>query len=398
MLPSLLAACLVLLAGGMVAQHVPFLARYSIPAPIVGGLMFAGIALLAEWTAGLGITFDTSAKTPFLVLFFASIGLTADLALLRRGGPRLLRFLLALFPFLIAQDALGVVMARLLGLHPVLGLVAGSITLVGGHGTGAAYAERFADEHDILGVMGLTMTSATIGLILGGVIGGPVAERLVWRIARLEAASPAPDGGVVGGPVSTLVTAMSLVAALAAALAAVIAAQALGSALEGGSVIVPSFLWSLIIGLIIRNGASAVGERLHDAAAELIGGLPFAVFDVDDDDPASGRRLPDGRAIADHPCCSDGAGRRLGELGDISGCRSRLRERDHGRSLLRFCDGGHGNRNREYAGADPPPRTGPTGFCGCSDGRGVFCRSDEPSRVDILSVAWGDSGQRMKGG
>ena len=120
-------------------------------------------------------------------------------------------------------------MARLLGLHPVLGLVAGSITLVGGHGTGAAYAERFAEEHDILGVMGLTMTSATIGLILGGVIGGPVAERLVGRIARPEAAVAAPDGGVVGGPVSTPVTAMSLVAALAAALAAVIAGQVIGA-------------------------------------------------------------------------------------------------------------------------------------------------------------------------
>jgi ESS family glutamate:Na+ symporter len=97
------------------------------------------------------MTFDTSAKKPFLLLFFASIGLTADLAVLRRGGARLLRFLLPLFPFLLAQDALGVAMARLLGLHPVL--VAG-ITLLGGHGTGAAYAERFAEEHDILGVMG----------------------------------------------------------------------------------------------------------------------------------------------------------------------------------------------------------------------------------------------------
>jgi len=278
MLPSLLAACLVLLAGGLMAQRVPFLARYSIPAPIVGGLIFAGIALLAERTAGLGITFDTSAKTPFLLLFFASIGLTADLALLRRGGQRLLRFLFALFPFLIAQDALGVLMARLLGLHPVLGLVAGSITLVGGHGTGAAYAERFAEEHDILGVMGLTMTSATIGLILGGVIGGPVAERLVGRIARPEAAVAAPDGGVVGGPVSTPVTAISLVAALAAALAAVIVGQALGSALEGGAVTVPSFLWSLVVGLAIRNGAGVVGARLHDAASELIGSVCLSLF------------------------------------------------------------------------------------------------------------------------
>jgi hypothetical protein len=166
-LPSLLAACLVILVGGILAHRVPLLARYSIPAPIVGGLIFAVLALLAERTIGVGIAFDTSAKTPFLLPFFASIGLTADLAVLRRGGVRLLRFLLALFPFLIAQDALGVVMARLLGLHPVLGLVAGSITLGGGHGTGAAYAERFAEEHDILGVMGHRTMSRRPWLGLG---------------------------------------------------------------------------------------------------------------------------------------------------------------------------------------------------------------------------------------
>jgi hypothetical protein len=173
--------------------------------------------------------FDTSAKTPFLLLFFASIGLTADLAVLRRGGTRLLRFVIVLFPFLLAQDALGVVIARLIGLHPVLGLVAGSITLAGGHGTGAAYAERFAAEYEILGVMGLTMTSATIGLILGGIIGGPVAERLVRRTSPPDAAIAAAHGGVVGGPVSTPVTTVSFTSSFAAALGGLSPARLLGA-------------------------------------------------------------------------------------------------------------------------------------------------------------------------
>lgn len=276
-LPSLLAACLVLVAGGLLTQHVALLTRYSIPAPIVGGLVFALLALLAERTTGFAVTFETSARTPFLLLFFASIGLTADLALLRQGGARLLRFLLALFPFLVAQDVLGVAMARLLGLHPVLGLVAGSITLAGGHGTGAAYAERFAEEHDILGVMGLTMTSATIGLVIGGIIGGPVAERLIRRIPRTEKL-PAGDGGVVGGPGTTPVTTLSFISSLAAALAAVVTGQAVGSALAGAAITVPVFLWCLIAGLVIRNGGRAVGARLHDAASELIGSVCLSLF------------------------------------------------------------------------------------------------------------------------
>ena len=112
--PSLLAACLVLVVGGFLAQRVPVLGRYSIPAPIIGGLIFAVLALLARHVSSLAVTFDTSAKTPFLLLFFASIGLTADLVLLRQGGVRLLRFLVALFPFLPVRYALGLTIARLL--------------------------------------------------------------------------------------------------------------------------------------------------------------------------------------------------------------------------------------------------------------------------------------------
>ncbi len=120
LVPSLFAACLVLAVGGFLAQRAPFLSRYSILAPIFGGLLFAVLALVANRIFGLAVTFDTSAKTPFLLLFFASIGLTADLVLLRQGGVRLLRFLIALFPFLLVQNGLGLTIAQLLGLHSVL--------------------------------------------------------------------------------------------------------------------------------------------------------------------------------------------------------------------------------------------------------------------------------------
>src|SRR5215471_4058708 len=94
LLPSILAACVVLLLGGLLVQRVPWLIRYSIPAPIVGGLIFAFLATLAQSTSGFRISFDTTARTPFLLLFFASVGLTAEFAVLRKGGARLVRFLL----------------------------------------------------------------------------------------------------------------------------------------------------------------------------------------------------------------------------------------------------------------------------------------------------------------
>lgn len=277
--PSLLAACLVLIVGGALTRRVALLARYSIPAPIVGGVLFAVATLIARRMAGLGISLDTPAKTPLLLVFFASLGLTADLALLKQGGVRLLRLLIALFPFLVAQDALGVLMARLLGLHPVMGLVAGSITLVGGHATGAAYAERFAEDYDIMGVVGLTMTSATLGLVIGGILGGPVAERLLRRNPHAVATTtPALGGGVVGGPISTPVTAATLVTALAAALVAVIVGEAASDALSGAPFTVPTFLLCLLAALILRNCATAIGVQLPDAAAELLGSVCLSLF------------------------------------------------------------------------------------------------------------------------
>src|SRR5271165_319718 len=199
-LPSLLAACVVLLIGTIVGQRVGFLERYSFPSPVIGGILFAIAAAVLLRTTGLGIKLQNTARGDLLLLFFACLGLTSDLKQLMRGGPRLLRFLIALIPFLFVQDAVGVGVASLLGMHPFLGLVAGTITLVGGHGTGAAYVEKFGAATGIPGIMVLTMTSATVGLVLGGVIGNPVAERLIRRFGLKSAAHVGDAGGVITGP------------------------------------------------------------------------------------------------------------------------------------------------------------------------------------------------------
>src|SRR5690606_11252400 len=140
---------------------------------------------------GIDVRMETSISSVFLLIFFSCIGLTADLRLLKRGGPRLLVFLIALLPFLLLQNAVGLGMAWLLDMHPLMGLLAGSITLVGGHGTGAAYATAFADSNNIQDVMALAMMSATIGLVMGGLVGGPVAE---WLLKRHKVVTPVQAG------------------------------------------------------------------------------------------------------------------------------------------------------------------------------------------------------------
>jgi ESS family glutamate:Na+ symporter len=282
-LPSLLAACITLLIGTLLCQRVGFLARYSIPSPVVGGILFAVAAALLLRGTGRGIAMSTVVKSDLLLVFFACLGLTSDLRLLLRGGPRLLRFLLALIPFLMVQNALGVLVARLLGLHPFLGLVAGTITLVGGHGTGAAYVERFGEATGIPGIMALTMTSATLGLVMGGIIGGPVAERLMRRHRLSGGAGESQpgepqEGGVITGPVETPVTTVPMIGSLTVALIAVLVGQYVGGLVADAPITVPDFLFCLLAGLVLRNGGGLIGLRLHGAATDLLGSLCLSLF------------------------------------------------------------------------------------------------------------------------
>jgi ESS family glutamate:Na+ symporter len=276
---SLLAACAVLLLGSWLGNRVALLARYSIPSPIVGGVLFAFGAMILARATGFTIETPAAVKGDLLLIFFACLGLSSDLRQLVLGGPRLVRFLIALAPFLMLQNALGIAVAWLLGLHPFMGLVAGTITLVGGHGTGAAYVDRFGGALGIEGLMALTMTAATLGLILGGVVGGPVAERLIRR-NRLAAAPPtADDGSVITGPdQAEPVGTISVIGALSAALVAVIIGQAVGRLLTGAPVAIPDFLLCLLTGLALRNLGEPLGLRLHMPSVDLIGSVALSLF------------------------------------------------------------------------------------------------------------------------
>jgi ESS family glutamate:Na+ symporter len=277
-LSSLLTACLVLLVGTGAVARSSLLTRYSLPSPVVGGIIFALAAAVFWRVSAHRFAMANTVKADLLLIFFACLGLTADLFQLRQGGPRLLKFLVILVPFLLAQDALGVLVAKLLGLHPFLGLVAGSITLVGGHGTGAAYAEKFGEASAIEGVMTLTMTSATLGLVLGGVIGGPVAERLITRYGLIARSESVADSSVISGPGEAPVTTGAVIGSLSAALIAVLIGRGLATFFINAPVTVPDFLLCLLAGLALRNMGGLFGLRLHHASCDLIGSVCLSIF------------------------------------------------------------------------------------------------------------------------
>jgi len=265
-----------LLIGALINRHVRVLSKYNIPDPITGGLLFAAIASTLLATIGFQITMEQSTKPTLLLMFFAGVGLGADLKLLKRGGKALVIFLIILFPYILVQNAVGVAVARLLDLHPIFGLVGGSITLVGGHGTGAAYAERFAEINNLQSVMELTMTVATIGLILGGLIGGPVAEYLINKHQLRSAAVDVDETGEreTVSPISKL----GMTGALAAMLAAVLASQWLAERISGGAITIPAFLWCMMSGIAMRNLLPFTGIHLDDRATELGSGVCLSLF------------------------------------------------------------------------------------------------------------------------
>jgi ESS family glutamate:Na+ symporter len=277
-LSSVLAAVVVLLVGTLVNRSIRVLSKYNIPDPITGGLLFAAVASVLLVTSGFKVGIDQTIKPLLLLMFFAGVGMCADLRMLKRGGKALVIFLIVLFPYILVQNGVGVAVAKALDLHPIFGLVGGSITLVGGHGTGAAYAERFAEVNNLQAVMELSMTVATIGLIIGGIIAGPVAEYLVTRYKLRSQGTAAAARADEQAPALHPITTVGTIGALAGIFAAVVGGQWLAARFSGGAITIPGFLWCMMLGVAIRNLVPFARIRIDDRASDLISSVCLSLF------------------------------------------------------------------------------------------------------------------------
>lgn len=255
---TLLAATTVLLLGRWLLTHIPLLQRYSIPEPVAGGLLIA-LLMLALHAANISVQFSLALQMPLLLMFFCTIGLSADIPMLRRGGKPLLRFIVVVVGFLFVQNIVGVGMALLLGLEPLLGLIGGSITLSGGHGTGVAWATVFERQYHLEGVMGLAMACATFGLILGGIVGGPVARFLINRqhstaLPENKESDDALPAEVFEAPRKfQLITAALLFETLFLMALALTAGTQLAELTRNSAFSLPDFVWVLFAGVVVGN-------------------------------------------------------------------------------------------------------------------------------------------------
>lgn len=278
---SLAVAALVLIVGRALIERIEVLRRYSIPDPVVGGLVAALVMTLLHAT-GANIAFDTALQPSLMLAFFATIGLGADVGMLVRGGRMLLLFLACAVGMLIMQNVIGVGAARAMGIDPLVGLIAGSVTMAGGHGTGAAWGARFALEYGFVEAPALALAAATFGLVMGGVIGGPVAMRLIRRLqARgaslgvADAEAYAHDAAEAEGPF----TAMRLIVVIGLVAASMAAGPTLAAWAANPVFTLPTFVWVLFVAAVLRNVlAFAKVHEVDNQALAFAGTVSLSLF------------------------------------------------------------------------------------------------------------------------
>lgn len=291
---TLIAAVIVLLLGRFLVNKIDFLKRYNIPEPVAGGLVAAIISLFVHNLWGYSITTSAELQTSFMLVFFASIGLSANFAKLREGGIGLVIFLVAISLFIIVQDIVGISLATVLGIDPLIGLIAGSVTLTGGHGTAGAWGTILENEHGIEGALVIGMASATFGLIIGGLIGGPLAKLLINRYAL---ATPRTDAQVEkrdNTPLDInsteyipfeyphrvrLITADNAITTLGLFAACLAFAEFMTGYSKGTAFELPTFVWALAGGVILRNIIEGVFRvQIFDRAIDVFGNASLSLY------------------------------------------------------------------------------------------------------------------------
>lgn len=278
---TLVAASLVLLLGRGLVARIGFLRTYNIPEPVAGGLLVAVLLLALRVFADIEVRFDTSLQTPLMLAFFATIGLNADFASLKKGGRVLGIFLIVVTALLVVQNAMGIALAKALGLDPLMGLLAGSITLSGGHGTGAAWGAVFSEKYGVASASELAIASATFGLILGGLIGGPVARLLIKRVQTpgIEQAQPRLPTGFEQPNQERMITPFSFIETLALLAISLQVGTLLNGFIQGTAFELPTFVCVLFVGVVLRNGLSALGwHQVFEREVSVLGNVSLSLF------------------------------------------------------------------------------------------------------------------------
>ena len=189
MLQSAGVGALALVIGMIMTRKIGFLQKFCIPSPVSGGLLFSMLTLVAYLVFHVEILFDGTLKDVFMLAFFTSVGFQSNLKVLRQGGKTLVLMLCLLVVIIVLQNVMPLGITALLGVDPLLGMAAGSMSMAGGHGTAGGFSPVL-EQMGFSGATTVSMAAATFGLIAGSMIGGPIAERLIRKKLTYEHMQP----------------------------------------------------------------------------------------------------------------------------------------------------------------------------------------------------------------
>jgi glutamate:Na+ symporter, ESS family len=283
----------VLFVGYGVRRVIPALARYNVPAPVTGGLLVAGLILAARSRRVELLTFDTSLQIPFMIAFFTTIGFGASLSLLKVGGPQVLLFFLLATVLAVLQNVIGILIAIPMGMHPLFGVLNGSVTLTGGPATGLAFAPAF-EQAGVPGAATVAIAAAMVGIVSGGLIGGPVGTILIERhhLRKRQRGMPHENPPLATQIVEDRMHEPRLTApadedresyALLKALVVILIAMWIGSGVSGwftkAGITLPAYIGAMLVAAVIRNADDATGLiGLSQRTIDDLGSVALSLF------------------------------------------------------------------------------------------------------------------------
>jgi ESS family glutamate:Na+ symporter len=252
---SITIGIIVLFVGRRLNDVIPVLRNLSIPEPVTGGLLFSILFGILYAVSGVAIEFELTARDFLLVYFFTTIGINASIKDLIAGGKPLVILLVITIIYMFLQNLTGIGIASLFGQPSQVGLLGGTVSLIGGHGTAIAWAPRIAEDYNIANAMEIGIACATFGLILASTMGGPIAKFLITRYDLKPAEKEAVDVGVseVQEKAGVGIGYLDFLDAILAIHVCIVAGYFLNQGLQSLGVQLPLFVTCLFAGILISN-------------------------------------------------------------------------------------------------------------------------------------------------
>lgn len=278
MYQTLVVSVLVLILGQFLKKRINFLEKFCIPAPVIGGLLFAVLTCVCYSLGIAEFTFDDTLREVCMVFFFTSVGFQANLKVLKSGGKSLFIFLGLVVVLIVSQNFLALGVSKLLHLDPLVGLCTGSIPMVGGHGTAGAFGPVLED-FDVKGATTICTAAATFGLIAGSLIGGPIGKRLIDRKKLLDTAVAEDDSILVEDEKKHERHTNMYAAAVFQLIIAVGIGTIISELLTKTGLTFPIYIGAMIAAAVIRNIGEYSGKfDIYMGEINNLGGICLSLF------------------------------------------------------------------------------------------------------------------------